>query len=61
MDDFVPDDAMAAVLFREIAHAFNEFQSAVQFGGTTAGEETRLYGVVDSAVATWLWLRAGEV
>jgi hypothetical protein len=46
-------------LLRQIAHAHSEFRLAVHAGGTTAGEETRLFGVLDSAVALADSLRDG--
>lgn len=48
-------------LLRQVAHAYSDFVSAEGFGGTTSGEETRLNGVLDEAMSTLDWLRAGEV
>lgn len=47
-------------LLRQIAHAYSEFVSVESFGGTTAGEETRLYGVMDEAMSTLDWLQEGQ-
>jgi hypothetical protein len=44
-------------VFREIADAFTDFRTGCQFGTTTANEETRMYRVVDAAVAALSWLR----
>lgn len=38
-------------LLRQVAHAHDGFVAAVHQGGTTAGEETRLFGVLDVAVS----------
>lgn len=47
-------------VFREIADAFTDFRTGCQFGTTTGAEETRMYRVVDAAVAAFAWLRDGE-
>ncbi|MGB3443843.1 MAG: hypothetical protein WBA97_34330 [Actinophytocola sp.] len=48
-------------LMRQVAHAHNEYLSAELFGGVTVGEETRLNSLLDEAMDTVDWLRAGEV
>lgn len=47
-------------LLRQVAHAHNEFVTAVHQGGTTVGEETRLFGVLDVAVSMVERWRDGE-
>ncbi len=47
-------------LLQQINDAYSEFCAAEQWGGTTVGEECRLNRVMDEAVSTLEWLRAGE-
>lgn len=47
-------------LFQQINDAYSEFCAAEQWGGTTVGEECRLNRVMDEAMLTLEWLRAGE-
>lgn len=47
-------------LLRQVAHAWAEFESAEQWGGTTTGEEVRLRGLLHEAMSTLDWLREGE-
>lgn len=47
-------------LLRQVAHAWSDHEQAMEFGGTTAGEEIRLRGVLGEAMSTLDWLREGE-
>ena len=49
----------AGPLLRSIARAHSGFVEAVKLGGTTAGEETRLFAILDDAVSLAEQLRAG--
>lgn len=46
-------------LLRQVAHAWAEFEQHEQMGGTTAGEEIRLRGVLGEAMSTLDWLTEG--
>lgn len=48
------------IVARTVLRSYDDFCEAVQRGGTTAGEETRLYAVVDETMQLVESLRAGE-
>lgn len=47
-------------MFREFAHAYNEYLSAHSAGFTTEAEDVRMGALLESSMACWEWLRAGE-
>lgn len=47
-------------LLRTISHAYGSFCESEKAGGTTVGEETRLFGLLDEAMDTLDWLKEGS-